>query len=206
MSNVLLYIKSDKRAALLLAINNFRRLLIVVISSFYMRCKMKLAGVQFSKNIKWGGIAQIERFPLSEITIGKGCVFNSNSIFNQRGIRHCIIQTGKIGAKIRIGNHCGFSGVSIVADCCVEIGNNVMVGANTLIGDRDDHSERLHTSPSNTYIGDNVFIGMHCIIMKGVSIGKNSIIGAGSIVTKNIPENVVAVGVPCKVIKALNQK
>lgn len=204
MSNVLLYIKSDKKAALLLAINNLRKSFIVVISSFYMRYKMKLIGVRFGKNIKWDGLTQIERFPMSEITIGERCVFNSNSIFNQRGIRHCIIQTGKIGAKIKIGNLCGFSGVSIVADCCVEIGNNVMVGANTLIGDRDDHPERLHTSPSKTYIGDNVFIGMHCIIMKGVSIGKNSIIGAGSIVTKDIPENVVAVGVPCKVIKTIN--
>lgn len=141
---------------------------------------------------------------MSEITIGKRCVFNSNSIFNQRGIRHCIIQTGKIGAKIKIGNHCGFSGVSIVADSYIEIGNNVIVGANTIIGDRDGHPEKLHTVPSKIYIGNNVFIGMHCKIMKGVSIGKNSIIGAGSIVTKDIPENVVAVGIPCKVIKVIN--
>lgn len=76
-----------------------------------------------------------------------------------------------------------------------------MVGANTSIGDRDDHPERLGTSPQPVHIGNNVFIGMHCIVMKGVTIGDNSIIGAGSIVTKDIPANCIAAGVPCKVIK-----
>lgn len=204
MSKAIYYIKNDFSGATFLSIRNSIKSLIICFSTMYMSLKSYLMGVNVGKKTKWGGITQIERFPMSDITIGNRCVFNSNSIFNQRGIRHCIIQTGKIGAKIQIGNNCGFSGVSIVADCCVEIGNNVMVGANTLIGDRDDHPERLHTSPSKTYIGDNVFIGMHCIIMKGVSIGKNSIIGAGSIVTRDIPENVIAVGVPCKVIKQIN--
>lgn len=204
MSKAIYYIKNDFSAVAFLSIRNSKKSLIICFSTMYMRLKSYLMGVNVGKKTKWGGITQIERFPMSEITIGKRCVFNSNSIFNQRGIRHCIIQTGKIGAKIKIGNHCGFSGVSIVADSYIEIGNNVIVGANTIIGDRDGHPEKLHTVPSKIYIGNNVFIGMHCKIMKGVSIGKNSIIGAGSIVTKDIPENVVAVGIPCKVIKVIN--
>lgn len=51
-------------------------------------------------------------------------------------------------------------------------------------------------------IGKNVWIGSNCVILPGVEIGDNAIIGAGSIVTKNIPGNSVAVGNPCKVIKA----
>lgn len=54
-------------------------------------------------------------------------------------------------------------------------------------------------------IGSNVSIGSSCIIMPGVSIGDNVVIGAGSIITKNIPSNSVAVGVPCKVIKDINE-
>ena len=96
-----------------------------------------------------------------------------------------------------------FSGVSIVADTEIEMQDNVMVGANTIIGDRDDHPERLHTRPCKILIKENVFIGMHCMVMKGVTIGENSIIGAGSIVTKDIPANVIAAGNPCRVIRNL---
>ena len=205
MSNIKKYFKSDFSGALLLSYNNLKRCLFLHISSVYMKIKLKIAGVKLGENVKFGGIAQVERFPLSEIIIGNSCKFNSKSIFNQRGIKQCIIQTGKPGASIRIGNNCGFSGVSIVSDSSVLIGNNTTIGANTIIGDRDDHPEKLHTSHKNIIIGNNVFIGMHCLIMKGVKIGDNSIIGAGSIVTKDIPENVIAVGIPCKVIKDYNK-
>ena len=54
-------------------------------------------------------------------------------------------------------------------------------------------------------VGDNVYIGLRCLIMMGVHIGNNVIIGAGSIVTKDIPDNSVAVGVPAKVIKTVEE-
>ena len=52
-------------------------------------------------------------------------------------------------------------------------------------------------------IGDNVWLGANVTVLPGVTIGKNSVIGAGSIVTKDIPENVVAVGNPCKVVRPI---
>lgn len=52
-------------------------------------------------------------------------------------------------------------------------------------------------------IGDNVWIGGNVVVLPGVSIGKNSVIGAGSVVTKDIPENVIAVGNPCKVLRKI---
>ncbi len=54
-------------------------------------------------------------------------------------------------------------------------------------------------------VGDNVWIGGNAVILPGVTIGRNSVIGAGSVVTKDIPDNVVAVGNPCKVIKHIEQ-
>lgn len=203
MSKVVYYFKNDFKGACLLAMNNMRRMWIQFVSRIAMTIKMVLIGVEYGEKITWGGVIYIERFPLSHISIGAHCTFNSLSLFNQRGLKKCILHTGTCNAKISIGKYCGFSGVSIVADEEVEIGNHVMVGANTLIGDRDDHPERLHTVPSKVKICNNVFIGMHCIIMKGVTIGENSIIAAGSIVTKDIPANCVAAGVPCKVIKFL---
>jgi len=52
-------------------------------------------------------------------------------------------------------------------------------------------------------VEDNVFIGMDCVVLKGVTIGKNSVIGAGSIVTKDIPRNCIASGIPAKVIRMI---
>ncbi|MCS2572069.1 hypothetical protein NXX61_16750 [Bacteroides ovatus] len=53
-------------------------------------------------------------------------------------------------------------------------------------------------------IEDNVWLGMNVTVLKGVCIGENSLIGAGSIVTRDIPANVVAAGIPCRVVKSIN--
>ncbi len=71
-----------------------------------------------------------------------------------------------------------------------------------------DASTRRYTG--ETYfapitIGDNCFIGMHSIIMPGVSVGDNSIVGAGSVVTHDVPPNSVVAGNPAKVIKSVDE-
>ena len=55
-------------------------------------------------------------------------------------------------------------------------------------------------------LGNNVWIGSNVVINPGITIGDNSVIGAGSVVTKNIPPDVVAVGVPCRVIRNINER
>ncbi|WP_238555186.1 DapH/DapD/GlmU-related protein [Chryseobacterium sp. P1-3] len=55
-------------------------------------------------------------------------------------------------------------------------------------------------------VGDNVWLGGNVVVLPGVSIGNNSVIGAGSVVTKDIPDNVVAVGNPCTVVKSIIQE
>lgn len=184
---------------------NIRRSLIHVTCTIWYKLVAIIAGVKFGPNLSFNGRIIIDRFKYSTIKIGDNCTFNSHSLFNPRGIKQCVLQTATDFARIEIGNNCGFSGVSIVCWNSVKIGNNVMVGANTCIGDTDDHPERLGTEPAPVEIKDNVFIGMHCLILKGVTIGENSIIGAGSVVTKDIPANCVAAGVPCKVIKYLDK-
>ncbi len=165
----------------------------------------RLKGCRINGWVRFIGKPIIERYPNSTIKIGENCRFSSKSYTNYRGINHpCILNTGKEGAEIIIGNHCGFSGVSIVSDTSVVIGNNVTVGANVIIGDRDDHSDIYFSVSKPVKIEDGVWIGMNSIVLKGVCIGKGSIIGAGSVVTKNIPAKCIAAGVPCKVIKFLN--
>lgn len=163
---------------------------------------LKLKGCKIRGWSKFYGYPITLRYPNTTIEIGHHCEFVSSSLNNFRGVNHpCTLNTGSPGAEIVIGDYCGFSGVSIVADKSVKIGNHVTVGANTIIGDRDDHSNLYPIPPKSVIIDDDVWIGMHCIILKGVHIGKNTIIGAGSIVTKDIPANCIAAGIPCKVIK-----
>ena len=85
------------------------------------------------------------------------------------------------------------------------IGNKVRVGANVTIMDGDAHQDDPRSGDNKpVIIADGVWIGANVFILKGVSIGKNSVIGAGSVVTRNIPPDVVAAGNPCKVIMNLN--
>lgn len=182
-----------------------KRIIVHSVCTFWFRSLSFIAGIDLGRNVSFNGRIILDRFKYSKISIGDNCVFNSSNLFNPRGINHCILQTATDYAKIEIGNNCGFSGVSIVANNRVTIGNNVTVGADTCIGDRDDHPEILGTKDAPVEIKDNVFIGMHCLILKGVTIGENSIIGAGSVVTKDIPANCVAAGVPCKVIRYLDK-
>lgn len=114
---------------------------------------LKMGGVKFGKHVRFRGLAIVERFQCSTIEIGDNCTFNSSSRFNFRGINHkCIVQTGKPGARVIIGKHCGFSGVSIVADREVVLEDYVTVGANAIIGDRDDHSEIYDPIHACTYL------------------------------------------------------
>ena len=110
---------------------------------------------------------------------------------------------------IDIGNYVSFDqNVSLV--CCegssIVIGDDSMFAANVRIRTSDQHpiydinDNRLNYA-KNVVIGNHVWLGASCLIMKGVSIGNNSVIGINSMVTKNIPDNCIAAGSPCKVIK-----
>lgn len=141
----------------------------------------------------------------SSISLGKGCRFICTSASNLIGINHrCILSTHEESAQIIIGQNCGFSGTTIGSFKSITIGNNVRCGANTVITDSDWHLDDPRSGlPNAVLIGNNVWLGYGTIVLKGVSIGENTVIGAGSVVTRDIPANVVAAGNPCKVIKQL---
>ena len=193
--------RADWRAEFFRIQCDWHRLFIHTKDTVWYRMKCWLMGVKVGNDVSFNGKMYISRFKHSAIIIGDHCTFNSHDLFNTRGIGNCIVRTYTDYARIEIGDNTGFSGVSINARRLVKIGRNVMVGAGVIIGDNDDHLERLGTSEAPIIIGDNVFIGMRSIVMKGVTIGDNAVIGAGSIVTRDIPANCIAAGVPCKVIK-----
>lgn len=112
------------------------------------------------------------------------------------------------GAGIVIGNNAGI-GVNASIQGPLTIGNDVMMGPDVIIYTRNHKMADL-TRPIRTQgeaearpvrIGDDVWIGARVIILPGVSIGKGSVIGAGAVVTKDVPEYSVVGGVPAKVIR-----
>ena len=116
------------------------------------------------------------------------------------------------GATLTIGNNVGMSSTRLWIHESARIGNNVKIGGCVLITDTDAHpmdymarrSSNEGTKSAPVVIEDDVWIGAHCIILKGVTIGARSVIGAGSVVTKSIPADCVAAGNPCRVIKIIN--
>ena len=154
---------------------------------------------------KFRGLVMWNKLPHSKITIGNNCTFLSTETSNLIGINTpCIISTLKSGAIIEIGDNSGFSGTVIGCAKYIKIGNNVRCGANTLITDSDWHLDDTRSGkPAEVIIEDNVWLGVNSTVLKGVTIGSNSVIGANSVVTKSIPANVIAAGNPCKIIKQL---
>jgi acetyltransferase-like isoleucine patch superfamily enzyme len=121
------------------------------------------------------------------------------------------IEARAASSKIFIGANTFINNNScLIADkTSITIGANVLMGTNTEITDSDFHNLDPRKRLVDDYeccpvtIGDNVFIGSNVKILKGVTIGENSVIGGGSIVNKDIPANTVAAGIPAKVIKQL---
>ncbi len=162
--------------------------------------------VEIGRGCRFRGKAVFRNLPGSVIRIGDGCAFNSSHRSNLIGIYSpCMFSTLVRGAKIDIDDNCGFSGTVIGCAKSITLGKNVRCGANTLITDTDWHHGDPRTGEDKPIvIEDNVWLGYGVKVLKGVTIGENSLIGAGSIVTKSIPANCIAVGNPCKVIKHLN--
>ena len=183
---------------------------VTVIGSVIGNLKLFWWGIPVAGPVKAVGLFRIEKHPGATIRIGRKCCFRSARCSNIAGINRPVLLAARKSGRIEIGDHCGLSATVIVADTSVKIGNRVMIGVNCTIADTDFHpvaaearfaGERGKTLPIT--IGDDVFIGMNSMVLKGVTIGRGSVIAAGSVVTKDLPPGVLAGGVPAKVIRRL---
>ncbi len=116
------------------------------------------------------------------------------------------------GHHLHLGNnvYANFN-LTLVDDGHIYVGDKVMFGPNVTITtanhpiDPELRGRGLQYN-KDVYIGENAWICAGVIILPGVKIGKNTVIGAGSIVTKDIPDNVVAVGNPCRVLREVSER
>ena len=118
----------------------------------------------------------------------------------------------EFGKNITIGDNVYINFGCIILDCSeVTIGSHTLLGPNIGLyaaNHSTDATERINGGcyGKSIHIGNNVWLGGDVKVLHGVTIGDNTIIGAGSIVTKDIPDNVIAVGNPCKVIRKITEE
>lgn len=207
-------LKMDFSAIFCAKLRKYRLIVLKTVSNLITYCNCKMRKIKIGSTCEFYGVPTIHRAFLSEIKIGKKCRFRSDTTSNLVGInRKCIIATMREKAEITIGNNSGFSGTVIVAAENIKIGNNVLCGANALLTDFDWHQvdpyKRLHRIENSESrpirVDDNVWLGVNVVVLKGVTIGENSVIGANSVVVKDIPPNVIAAGNPCKIIKTVQE-
>lgn len=177
--------------------------------------KVLYRNIRVGKKVKCWGRIIISKSPDSNIVIGDNVHIVSDHVRASIALySKCKLQAF-FKSKIIIGNNVGLNGTAITCrTTSVEIGAGTIIASNCIIIDSDFH---VPWPPDNrTYnlgyerdrrvkIGNNVWIGLNCTILKGVTIGENSIIGAGSVVVNDIPPHVLARGNPAKVIKKLPQ-
>lgn len=147
-----------------------------------------------------------------KLSIGKNVSINSSHRSNPVGGRDRTSIHIARGAMIIIGNNVGISNSLFYANQSITLEDNVMIGGGCQIYDTDFHSvgyeDRVYKGDDNiktkpVFIGEGAFIGTSCIIMKGVTVGRRSVIAAGSVLVKSVPDDEIWGGNPAKFIKKI---
>jgi len=167
--------------------------------------------VAVGRDVRLNGVCYFTTSAGGKINIGDQVTINSGEKYNRiGGDTRTIIQTLGDG-RITIGSNVGISNCAIICRESITIEDNVLIGGGAKLYDNDFHSiipsvrnspeDQDHVISKPIRICEGAFIGAHAIILKGVTIGKNSVIGAGSVVTKCVPDNEIWAGNPARFVK-----
>lgn len=188
-------------------------------SEFLLRiCLRKL--FYFIKSLKYriliknkGGLTtgDVRFWIYGDLVIGEKIIIQGSGIDGNECSQIVVAKEGCLS----IEDNVGITQTSIQCFNSITISKNVKIGAGCIIMDTDFHSvdwqqrkcvdtDSINAKTAPIFIGDSAFIGARCIITKGVTVGSRSIIAAGSVVVKSIPDDCLAGGNPCSVIKKIN--
>ncbi len=191
----------------------WQRLCISVCSPL-VRFQLWLAGCPCGKPFRADGLPLIYTTRRGQISIGRHCRINSRFGSNLVGRSCRTILHASRGGQITFGDYSGCSFAIIASRASITIGRHVKIGGNVRIYDHDYHAvdymqrrdyrtDQENEQKAPVVIGDDVFIGVNALILKGVTIGDRAIIGAGSVVAKDVPADEVWAGNPARFVKKL---
>ena len=188
---------------------------------YYPWNKFFIFRISVKQNIKIKNKLTIKGLPMidiregSKLYIGTGVMLNSMNKGYHINLHSPVkLFADREGAEIRIGDNTRIHGTCIHAYQSVVIGSNCLIAANCQIFDGSGHDisfpnvkDRINTAGTSkpVIIEDNVWIGANSIILPGVTIGRGSVIAAGSVVTKSIPPMVIAGGNSAVIIKKYSE-
>jgi len=197
--------------SLLQIAGRFRHLFRQLPSSFWL-LELKIRGVQMSSPVKLFGHPICSRYPGSSISLGLHVTLDSSTRANPLGgYSPCVLRTMTSTARLSLGDRVGLSSSIVVAGNSIEIGEDTILGAGSMVLDNDFHAPGSGFSWLTEYsknskpvrIGRGCFIGTRSIILKGVTLGDRVIIGAGTVVTKDIPAYSIAAGNPARIVGSI---
>ena len=177
------------------------------------KLSFRMNGIQYGDYLRVKGkVYFFQHSDKSSVVIGKNVYINSSSKANPIGCGDRVYIQMIDEGRLVIGNNCGLSNCAFTCASEIVLEDNVLLGAGCRLYDTDfhalDYSERIKGNYKGApikiapiRISEGVFVGAGTIILKGVHIGAHSIIGAGSVVTKDIPAGEIWAGNPAEFIR-----
>ncbi len=177
-----------------------------------IRTQFAWHGVEWGQDWRIFGRPILQRHRGSRIAMGDGLTLRSWPRSNPLApTSPVVLSTRRPDAVIDIGTNCGFTGTTLVAADRITIGDRVLVGGNATLVDTDFHpltpagrAEDINAgAAAPIVIEDDVFVGMDALILKNVTIGKGAVVGAGSVVSRDVPPRTVVAGNPATIVREL---
>lgn len=181
-------------------------------STFCSRVSLWIQGCPPGPGFKTSGRCYFKARHKGDIQIGSKVILLAGHRSNRAGLTNPVLLETLGEGRITIGDGSGGSAIVLSSRAQIVIGQNVKLGVNTRVFDHDFHSldaatrrtraDQAQLQGRPVHIGDDVFVGAHTMILKGVTIGPRAVIAAGAVVTKDVPADEVWGGNPARCLRA----
>lgn len=183
-------------------------------SSTFKKAVLKLLGAHIGKNVYFGPGSLVLSNDYNNVYLGDNVFVAPGALINVNKVTigdnsHLGYQCLLVGESLKIGSRCNISNRTFI-ECSyspIVIEDDVTFGASAMVSTHDGSYRQVHglqMKADPIYIRSKAFVGNNAIILPGVEIGEKVIVGAGAVVTKNVPQNSVIGGVPARLIKYIS--